>query len=194
VAHAHVYNSANPIFRELMTQLWHHAVATARLTDSVGSAAAGLPVSSLFLSGLVHDIGKPVLVDAITNRYRGRTGELKKSWNVLLNALDEFAPYIGLRVVQHWGLAPEVRFTTFYSNAPGAAPWAYRRQVYLVALASLAAEAAGFGVAGAPGRNAGRLESMSEAFATEVSREAAQRMADEAADRIVSFMDAVTAS
>jgi HD-like signal output (HDOD) protein len=194
VAHEHVYKSPNPVFRELMAQLWHHAVATARLTDSVGSAVGGLPRSSLFLSGLVHDVGKPVLLDVMTNRYRGRTGELKKSWNLLLNTLDEFSPYIGLRVVQHWRLAPEIRFTTFYANAPGAAPRAYRRHAYLVALASLAAESAGFGIAGDQHRHAGRLESVGEAFAAEVSRDAAQRMAEEAADRVVAFMDAVAAS
>lgn len=145
VAQGHLYRSANPTFRELMDAMWQHAVATARLAEAFGVAAGGASPNTLFLMGLVHDIGKPVLLDAITNQYKGRLGRLKESPDLLLRALDDFAPYVGLRVAQFWNLTTEVRFATYYAGLPSAAPAAYRRHAYLVALSSAAAESAGYG-------------------------------------------------
>jgi HD-like signal output (HDOD) protein len=145
VAQAHLYRSANPTFREFMNALWQHAVATARLAEAFGAVAGGVSQNTLFLMGLVHDIGKPVLLDATTNQYKGRIGRLKESPDLLLRALDDFAPYVGLRVAQYWNLSTEIRFATYYAGLPSAAPAAFRRHAYLVALSSAAAESAGYG-------------------------------------------------
>jgi HD-like signal output (HDOD) protein len=145
VAQAHLYRSRNPVFQELMDASWQHAVATARLAEAFAGAVTGGPQLGLFLMGLVHDIGKPVLLDAITNQYKGRLGRLKDSPDLLLTALDDFSPYAGLRVAQYWNLSIEVRFSTFYAALPSAAPAMFRRQAYLIALSSAAAECAGYG-------------------------------------------------
>lgn len=145
VAQAHLYRSTNPTFRDLMDACWQHAVATARLAEAFGAAVSGGSPQGLFLIGLVHDIGKPVLLDAMTTHYKGRLGDLRNSRDVLLNALDDFAPYAGLRVAQFWNLPVEVRFATFYCTAPDAAPPVFRRHAYLAALSSAAADSAGYG-------------------------------------------------
>lgn len=146
VAHGQLYRSGNPAFRELMDQLWRHSVATARLAEVFARHIENVDPSNLFLAGLTHDVGKPVLLDVITNRYTGRVGQLKESWDLLVQTLDEFAPYVGLRVVRHWGLTDLTGFTVFYTGQPDAAPEAYRRAVYIVALASDTAEASGYGI------------------------------------------------
>ncbi len=148
VAQSHIYRSTNPVFSDLMQDLWKHAIATARLAESLAADAGNLPSRSIFLMGLVHDVGKVVLLDAITLRYQGRIGQLTEHWDLLVNVLDEFSPYAGLRVVQHWGLAPEIRFTTYYLASPASAPALYRKHTSLIALASAAAELAGFGIVG----------------------------------------------
>ena len=145
VAQGHLYRSSNPTFRELMDASWQHAVATARLAEAFSASVAGSAQQGLFLMGLVHDIGKPVLLDAITNQYKGRMGRLKESPDLLLAALDDFAPYAGLRVAQFWNLPVEIRVATFFANVPGAAPAPFRKHAYLVALSSAAAETAGYG-------------------------------------------------
>jgi HD-like signal output (HDOD) protein len=191
VAHSQVYKSNNPVFGELMDQLWLHAVATARLVDTMGPVLSGLPVNLLFLSGLVHDIGKPVLLDVITNHYKGRTGELKNSWDLLLRTIDEFSPYVGLRVAEHWDLAPEIRFAIFYANLPGGAPRLHRQHAFLIALASATAEAKGYGVVGDTTEHTRKLDDLIAAFAAEASERAAEQLAEEAANRIVDYVDAV---
>jgi HD-like signal output (HDOD) protein len=146
VAQAHIYRASQPVYQELMQELWKHAVATARMAEALSNGV--LPLPTLFLAGLVHDVGKVVLLDAITTRYQGRTGQLTKDWDLLMAALDTFAPYCGLQVVQHWDLPQEVRFTTFYQASPSNAPAAHRKSTALIALASAVAELAGYGFAG----------------------------------------------
>ncbi len=147
VAQGHLYRSVNPAYAEIMEQFWQHAVATARLAEAFAGAVPGVPQNSIFLMALVHDIGKTVLLDAITNRYKGRAGRLKDSTPLLLQTLTKFAPYAGLRVVRHWSMGPEVCFATFYSALPAAAPDLFKPSAYLIALASAVADACGYGVA-----------------------------------------------
>jgi len=185
VAQGHLYKNVNPLFSELMEQLWRHAVATARLAETFADAIPGLPPNSVFLMALVHDIGKTVLLDAITNRYKGRVGRLKDSWDLLLRSLDEFGPYAGLRVVQHWNLAPEVRFATFYSAEPTAAPDQYRKCALLIALASTVAEVCGYGVTGA----LPNVESLAAQLAAELGVGGLDQIIESADAQISPFLD-----
>ncbi len=181
VAQAHLYRSRNPIFRELMDSSWQHAVATARLAEAFAGPVAGGSQLGLFLMGLVHDIGKPVLLDAITNQYKGRLGRLKDSPELLLTTLDEFAPYAGLRVAQYWNLSIEVRFSTFYATIPSAAPAVFRRHAYLVALSSAAAESAGYGAV------RGSRDPKAEAAA--LGRELSEELAGDAVQNTIASVD-----
>jgi len=148
VAQQHVYRKLNPAYRELMDDLWRHAVATGRLAELLARRVR-LPESRvLFLAGLTHDIGKTVLLDALTVRYRGRAGRLRESWDLLNKMLIEFSPYAGVRVVKHWDLPAEIWITTYFANAPTRAPEALRTECHLIALASTQAELLGFGAVG----------------------------------------------
>jgi HD-like signal output (HDOD) protein len=147
-AHSHFYQSTIPAFRELMQHLWRHSIATARLAEILAPSFGVQTSTSLFLMGLVHDIGKPVLLQAITAQHKDRVGRLKGDWDLLVDALDIFAPYAGLRVVQRWGLPVEMGFAAFYLADPGAAPAAYALHAKMIALASAAAEQCGYGVIG----------------------------------------------
>jgi HD-like signal output (HDOD) protein len=148
VAQQHVYSKLNPAYRELMDDLWRHAVATGRLAELLAQHIH-LPESRvLFLAGLTHDIGKTVLLDALTVRYQGRAGRLRESWDLLNKMLIEFAPYAGVQVIRHWGLPAEIWITTYFANAPECAPEALRTECHLIALASTQAEILGFGAVG----------------------------------------------
>ncbi len=186
VAQANIYRATNPIFRELMQELWKHAVGTARLAESLAAGAGNLPSRSIFLMGLVHDVGKVVLLDAITVRSRGRVGQLDKHWDLLMNVLDEFAPYAGLRVLQHWGLAQEIRFTTYYLASPSSAPPLYRKQTALIALASAVAELAGYGVTGKAQPD---IRKLAEALHSEFKTDDLDQMIEEAKAQIAPYAE-----
>ncbi len=186
VSQAHLYRTVNPVFAELMEHLWRHSVATARLAETFAGSIRGVPANSVFLMALVHDIGKPVLLDAITNRYKGRVGRLKESWDLLLRTLDEYSSYAGLRVVQHWTLSPEVRFATYYAAEPQAAPEQYRRCALLIALASTVAEACGYGVVG---RSTPDIESLATALAAELGIGELGEIMEAADSQIAPYLD-----
>jgi HD-like signal output (HDOD) protein len=144
---ANQYNSPIPEARHLMERLWRHAVATAHCAEAVARVAA-IDSNLVYIAGLLHDIGKVVLVDAITTKYSGNVGRLKEAPDVLARAIEPFSPLVGLHVAQHWNLQGELLVTLYYANDPAAT---IRedcvRLSHCVKLASDIAEAKGFGVA-----------------------------------------------
>lgn len=184
VAQAHIYRAPQPVFRELMQELWKHAVATARMAESLSSGV--MPSPSIFLAGLVHDVGKVILLDAMTVRYKGRIGQLTKDWDLLVYSLDTFSPYAGLQVAQHWGLAQDVRFMTFYQASPVNAPASHRKSTGLVALASAVAELAGFGITG---RAPADVEALYRSISLGIDDDAVERLIVEAQDRVGPYIE-----
>ena len=147
VANGNLYEAEAPEFRQLMQRLWKHAVATAHVADELGRLVKGVDRRQLFIAGLTHDVGKLVLLDALTRKYHGYIGRLRESSTLLVSALDRYAAVAGLHVVQHWKLAPEFTFTTRYLKRPEAvSPAKLRTLVYIVSLGSDIADTCGFAV------------------------------------------------
>lgn len=147
VAASNMYRVQNPSFREMMEQLWRHGVATAHIADELGDLVGSSDTKILFLAGLTHDVGKLVLLDSITNRYKGATGRLKDSPDLIVKVMSRFAPLVGFHVVEHWRLPPQLGFTTLYQSSPESVPVHDVAQlVRIVSLASDIAEYHGYNV------------------------------------------------
>ena len=147
MACAGIYRGRNSDFRALMGQLWQHAVASAYAAEEIGRLAKSVPMQQLFLAGLTHDVGKLALLDCVTNRYKGSTGRLKESPDLLVKVISRFSPVAGFHVVQRWKLPKELKFTTLYVNDPDIVPVENEKgMVRVVALASDVADACGFSV------------------------------------------------
>lgn len=146
VANANLYKTNDPMAREVMQQLWCHAVATAHSAEAIGRKV-GLDQNTSFIGGLVHDIGKAVLLDAITTKYTGNVGRLRESRELLVSVLDQHAPLVGLHVVQYWKLAPEFSFSTLYSQQPDQVPdEQWEKLTYTISLASIMADHCGYAI------------------------------------------------
>ncbi len=149
VSHKNLYKTTDPRLKTFMEELWRHSAATAYCADAIAVATQTKGSDVAFLAGLVHQIGKLVLVDMITNRYKGRLGQLKDSQELLIEVVDRFHPVVGLHTVQFWQLPPLLHVTTLCHETlslvpdPAALP-----MTQVVALASITAEAAGFGFDG----------------------------------------------
>lgn len=147
MAYSGIYKGRNASFLDLMGQLWTHGVASAYAAEELGRLVPAVPVQQLFLAGLTHDVGKLALLDCVTNRYKGSTGRLKESPELLVNVISRFSPIAGFHVVQHWKLPKELRFTTLYASAPSQVPVASQRAlVQVVSLASDIADACGYSI------------------------------------------------
>jgi putative nucleotidyltransferase with HDIG domain len=93
-----------------------------------------------FLCGLMHDIGKPVLLrnypghylQVISDAYRARTTFHERE----LSLLGFSHAHVGALLSEKWNFPPQMAAAIAFHHTPGAAP-AYRKLVSVVALADL---------------------------------------------------------
>ncbi|NUM52603.1 MAG: HDOD domain-containing protein [Candidatus Hydrogenedentes bacterium] len=147
VANGNLYITGNEAFRDHMRQLWRHAVATAHCAYEIANVLAEPRADELFVAGLIHDIGRVVLLDIIVNQYRGVLADLRNSPELLEEVFAGFSPLVGLHVVIKWNLPPEFRMTTYFlRNAENVPDESERVLANIVALAEAVAEASGYGL------------------------------------------------
>ena len=152
VANGNLYRTADSAMREIMEQLWTHALATAHCADKIAAQTTQVDPRNTFIAGLVHDVGKLVLFDTITQKYRGNVGRLKESPELLVNVMDRFHSIAGLHVILYWKMPQEFAFTTFFNGDPAKCPFPkWVPTCHLLALASDLADACGFRIGGGDG-------------------------------------------
>jgi len=146
-ANNNLYQSGVSQFRGLMQDLWRHSLATAHCAFEVGVRATGAENSLFFEAGLIHDVGKLVLLDIITKRYKGNVGRLRESRELLLRIVRKFHALVGLHVAQHWQLSPDMGFSALYHNDAEMVPVADHQQLTdVTCLANELAHALGYGL------------------------------------------------
>jgi HD-like signal output (HDOD) protein len=146
ISNANLYQTSKPEYRELMQQLWTHAVAAAYCAETLASKT-GIDSNTVFVGGLIHDIGKLVLFDALTNKYNGSIGRLGEDTSLMIKVINQFSPVAGLHVIQHWKLAPELAFSTLFSGQPEINPSSeWSKLGHVVCLSNAAAEHVGYSI------------------------------------------------
>jgi HD-like signal output (HDOD) protein len=108
-----------PAFEGEIKQIWRHALAS----GAYGKEAARLKRSNVegqFLCGLLHTMGKPVVLQ-ILSELMGRPG-LEVTRDEALNLMDEFHGPVGARLAEEWKLPRQVQVTCAhyldYARAP----------------------------------------------------------------------------
>jgi HD-like signal output (HDOD) protein len=77
IANKNLYESGNVKYNNLMDRLWVHALASAYGSKLIAQTLRLDDLEKYFLMGLVHDIGKILLLNAFSEVSRGphRTGQ-----------------------------------------------------------------------------------------------------------------------
>jgi HD-like signal output (HDOD) protein len=117
-----VYRNTSGHSDVLTERLWKHAIAAAYCAEKLDAFVEPTRRSSVYLGGLMHDVGKVALLDQIFRRYKGRLGRLRDDVQLLVRVLNTFHDIIGLMVAQHWKLSPEVRCAVLFHNHPERCP------------------------------------------------------------------------
>lgn len=114
---AKVFNSESHM--DVVHDLWRYSVAGGLFAKEVARQRRR-NVESTFLCGLLHNVGKPVLLDAL--------GELEKQAGRrlplpdILLALDIYHAEVGSQLAQEWALPPQtveaIRYHENYQEAP----------------------------------------------------------------------------
>lgn len=102
-------------FERDVRQSFRHSLAAAVFTQEIARAQR-LNVEEAFLSGLLHDVGRPVLLQylvdfRVENRLAFDDEDLKL-------AADEHRIPLGARLIHTWGLSPRVARTVLHQQSP----------------------------------------------------------------------------
>jgi HD-like signal output (HDOD) protein len=131
------------------TWLWDHAFKTAvacRMLAERSPIAAGLAKDDAYTCGLVHDVGKLVLIDSRAEDFREAL-QLSQSGKVPLAEVFGFNhAHVGGLLAQRWKLAPAVQAAVTFHHSPAPTPEDWARGFLVKAantVAHLAARAPG---------------------------------------------------
>ncbi|MBZ0270414.1 HDOD domain-containing protein, partial [bacterium] len=101
-----VFKSAS--YQSLARKLWEHSIAVA-FSSRVVANALRLPKEEAFLAGLMHDMGKMVLLNLIERCLREMPVKYRPSMPLVLDTLRQFNADVGEMVVARWDLPDEIR-------------------------------------------------------------------------------------
>lgn len=147
VASNNLFVTGDKRLKGFMQKLWRHSIATAYCANVIAVSMAEPRSETLFLAGLVHDIGKVMLLDIITGQYTGAISELRVTPELLREVIDGFHPLLGLHIAQRWNLPPEFGAILYFHHNPSATPHEeWTPMVHTVALGNLIAKVEGYGL------------------------------------------------
>jgi putative nucleotidyltransferase with HDIG domain len=99
--------------RELMGALWRHSVAAATCAKEIARLRRR-NVESAFLCGLLHDVGKPIVLSALLDVRATLRVDLTPA--VLHAAMDEFHAVLGASLAQQWRMPAAVQESIRYHH------------------------------------------------------------------------------
>ena len=119
---AFVISCQNRVFRvqgreEQLKQLFRHSLATALYAQEIARARRS-NVEEAFLAGLLHDVGRPVLLQAVTDF----TTTMPFSEADVEESVNALHAYVGGELARQWGLSDRLGEAIAHHHNPAAAP------------------------------------------------------------------------
>ncbi len=139
IATKNLYTAKNPETAAIMEKLWIHALATAYGARSIARKAGVTEADKLFLMGLIHDIGKVLLIKALAE-YDQCAGLAASD---ILTAVHEPHQKFGGIILQHWEFTPEYIRVAEMHDTQKLFP-STKKEVLVVHLANLLTRTIGF--------------------------------------------------
>ncbi|MEE8492501.1 MAG: HDOD domain-containing protein [Nitrospirales bacterium] len=101
-------------YKAEIKQLWRHAFATALYGKEIARLGRH-NVESAFLCGLLHSIGKPVILHAVSELQK--QVETTLPWDAMHMLMQEYHTQVGTVMADRWNLPSQVRAAiTYYDN------------------------------------------------------------------------------
>jgi putative nucleotidyltransferase with HDIG domain len=105
-----LFESKNPAIRRATRGLWEHSVAVAVLSRAIARRRRDVDPDVAYLSGLLHDVGKPVAASLLLEAERD-SGARPEEWlgkNAWLDVISECHREVGVALARSWQLQDEV--------------------------------------------------------------------------------------
>ncbi|MFH2090761.1 MAG: HDOD domain-containing protein [Pseudomonadota bacterium] len=98
-----LFDSDNKPLKLLLNQIWMHSLACACCGKFLAEELSGKPLEGVFLMGIIHDIGKVLLLKAIADISPDEPIKDK----ALLSAIQEVHTVFGAVLIKKWGFSKE---------------------------------------------------------------------------------------
>ncbi len=99
-----------------LKSFWWHSLMTAVVANMLAQKCAYPSPEEAFLSGLLHDIGKLVLLSAYPDRYPALVQSVRDIHDAEKQQLGETHSEMGARLVHHWHLQPFIADAILYHH------------------------------------------------------------------------------
>jgi putative nucleotidyltransferase with HDIG domain len=141
----HVFQSSKDLGTKLMTE---HAWGTALAARAIARHVRYENVEEALICGLMHDIGKPVMMQNLRDRYQEILSEVyegKSGFHLLeLQAFGFSHAHVGALLAKKWNFPPQLAEAVGYHHDPLSAP-RYKQLACIVHLANLLMVSMGIG-------------------------------------------------
>jgi putative nucleotidyltransferase with HDIG domain len=117
-----VFHSPDPADAALLRRMWGHASAVALASRRVADLTSAADPESAYLAGLLHDIGKIVLLRAIAD-VKKRDPRRHLSEATLLAVFDSLHCVVGEELFEAWKLPPAIREVARHHHDPDLSPF-----------------------------------------------------------------------
>jgi len=120
MAMGEVFGNGPAVTVEARQQLWSHALACGSIARTLAAKTNLAVPDEAFLSGVVHDVGKLLLIDLKADEYARMLSveTTKQTVDVEVQAFGVAHPYVGGECGRTWGLPDEVNDVILYHHAP----------------------------------------------------------------------------
>jgi putative nucleotidyltransferase with HDIG domain len=135
------------VFAERMERLWQHSVGCAFLAQEIGRTHGG-NAENFFLMGLLHDIGKPMIIDTVTKLVQRQSGKFPSdvvTVELVEEIMNEFHVRVGGLIGNKWAF-PENLMNAINSHHSPIREGRTNQGALLTGIADLFAHQFGLGV------------------------------------------------
>ena len=137
--------------------LWLHSIGCATAAKALAKRAGPDLADSIFLNGLLHDMGKVIFAEYFSNEYRAVLEDAKASEVVLFKKEKEIlgidhARLTGL-LMERWNFPDSLLLSSRYHHRSLECPLEYRRHAMIVEIADYICQEADIGKSGNSGHS-----------------------------------------
>jgi HD-like signal output (HDOD) protein len=104
-----------PGYQAQVRRMWQHSALAGVYAKEIARLRR-FNVEGAFSCGLMHDVGKPVVMQAFLD-VLGTMTEKRVPYKLLESAMDAFHPYVGGLLIEKWSLPPWVRASIVHHHA-----------------------------------------------------------------------------
>lgn len=111
VATRQVFDSRDPNIAAVCTAMWEHSLAVASLSRDLMVMVGGGDPEAAYLSGLLHDVGKPIVATMLLDAESAMASKSSRSWidrEVWLNVVKKVHRKVGSALTQKWQMPETV--------------------------------------------------------------------------------------